>query len=57
MKTAEVSAKPGKKTEIDFGSIKLTTTGDSSEVKDVVSLAQPGREGACHKDDKRRRHL
>lgn len=37
MKTAEVSAKPGEKTEIDFGSIKLTTTGGSSE--DVVSLA------------------
>lgn len=47
MKTAKVSAKPGKKTEIDFGSIKLTTTGGSSE--DVVSLASLVEKGLATK--------
>lgn len=49
MKTAEVSAKPGEKTKIDFGSIKLTTTGDSSEVKDAVSLASLVEKGLATK--------
>lgn len=47
MKTAKVSAKPGKKTEIDFGSIKLTTTGGSSE--GVVSLASLVEKGLATK--------
>lgn len=47
MKTAKVSAKPGKKTEINFGSIKLTTTGGSSE--DVVSLASLVEKGLATK--------
>lgn len=49
MKAVDVSVKPNEKTKIGFGSIKLTTTGDSSEVKDAVSLASLVEKGLATK--------
>lgn len=49
MKTVDVSVKPNEKTKIGFGSIRLTTTGESSEEEDVVSLASLVEKGLATK--------
>lgn len=49
MKTAKVSVKPNEKTKIGFGSIRLTTTGESSEEEGVVSLASLVEKGLATK--------
>ena len=49
MKTVDVSVKPNEKTKIGFGSIRLTTAGESSEEEDVVSLASLVEKGLATK--------